>query len=222
MGNEAHREPSMEEILASIRKIISDEEGAQAQEGTPSAQYSEDSFDDFVLEEDAHEDLAEAQAEDEHKTEFQEELSVVEDEDVFESGVEQLPEQPAPPPMAEPGIAFESAPTQFPDTTMESSFSVAPSAPIVEPPVPAEETETMQASPAYEKTTLTDETTADKAAGALGKLISGMDLGGENTLEGMVRELLKPMIKEWLDDNLPKIVEDKVEAEVQRIAKMAR
>ena len=49
-----------------------------------------------------------------------------------------------------------------------------------------------------------------------------MDMGSDNTLEGLVRELLKPMIKEWLDANLPSIVEEKVEAEVQRIARMAR
>jgi len=47
-------------------------------------------------------------------------------------------------------------------------------------------------------------------------------VGSENTLEGLVKELLKPMIKEWLDANLPAIVEDKVEAEVQRIARLAR
>ena len=80
----------------------------------------------------------------------------------------------------------------------------------------------MAASRAYEQTILTDEKTADSAAGSLGKLISKMDLGGDNTIEGLVRELLKPMIKEWLDSNLPQIVEQKVEAEVQRIARMAR
>ena len=49
-----------------------------------------------------------------------------------------------------------------------------------------------------------------------------MDMGGDNTIEGLVREMLKPMMKDWLDANLAKIVEEKVEAEVQRIARMAR
>ena len=80
----------------------------------------------------------------------------------------------------------------------------------------------MPASPAYEHTALTDDSTANAAAGALGKLISKMDLGGDHTLEGLVREMLRPMIKEWLDANLPAIVEEKVEAEVQRISRMAR
>ena len=69
---------------------------------------------------------------------------------------------------------------------------------------------------------LTEETTDHAAAGALARLVSRMDIGSENTLEGLVKELLRPMIKEWLDANLPSIVEDKVEAEVQRIARLAR
>ena len=80
----------------------------------------------------------------------------------------------------------------------------------------------MPASARYQQTVLTDDSTSDAAAGALGKLISKMDFGGDNTIEGLVRELLKPMIKDWLDANLPGIVEEKVEAEVQRIARMAR
>jgi hypothetical protein len=37
-----------------------------------------------------------------------------------------------------------------------------------------------------------------------------------------VRELLRPMMKEWLDANLPAIVEAKVEAELNRIARLSR
>ena len=80
----------------------------------------------------------------------------------------------------------------------------------------------MPASARYQSTVLTDDKTSDAAAGSLGKLMSKMDTGNDNTIEGLVRELLKPMIKEWLDANLPSIVEEKVEAEVQRIARMAR
>jgi cell pole-organizing protein PopZ len=38
----------------------------------------------------------------------------------------------------------------------------------------------------------------------------------------MVRELLKPMLKDWLDENLPTIVEARVEAELERIARLSR
>jgi uncharacterized protein len=42
---------------------------------------------------------------------------------------------------------------------------------------------------------------------------------GETSLEGLARELLKPMLKEWLDSNLPNIVESMVEREISRITK---
>jgi cell pole-organizing protein PopZ len=38
-----------------------------------------------------------------------------------------------------------------------------------------------------------------------------------NTMDGLVRELLKPMLKEWLDANLPQLVERVVAREVARI-----
>ncbi|MEC7622750.1 MAG: DUF2497 domain-containing protein [Pseudomonadota bacterium] len=41
---------------------------------------------------------------------------------------------------------------------------------------------------------------------------------GETSLEGLVREMLRPMLAEWLDANLPGMVEDLVKAEISRIA----
>lgn len=41
---------------------------------------------------------------------------------------------------------------------------------------------------------------------------------GETSLEGLTRELLRPMLAEWLDRNLPEIVERLVKAEIARIA----
>ena len=38
-----------------------------------------------------------------------------------------------------------------------------------------------------------------------------------DTLEGLVRELLKPMLREWLDANLPQVVETMVAREIARI-----
>ena len=40
---------------------------------------------------------------------------------------------------------------------------------------------------------------------------------GENTLDALVREMLRPMLKEWLDANLPDLVERVVAREVARI-----
>ncbi|WP_374408040.1 DUF2497 domain-containing protein [Pelagerythrobacter sp.] len=41
---------------------------------------------------------------------------------------------------------------------------------------------------------------------------------GETSLEGLVREMLRPMLAEWLDTNLPGMVEKMVKAEIARIA----
>ena len=41
---------------------------------------------------------------------------------------------------------------------------------------------------------------------------------GETSLEGMVREMLRPMLANWLDENLPGMVEELVKAEIARIA----
>jgi len=41
---------------------------------------------------------------------------------------------------------------------------------------------------------------------------------GETSLEGLVREMLRPMLAEWLDANLPGMVDKMVQAEIARIA----
>lgn len=42
---------------------------------------------------------------------------------------------------------------------------------------------------------------------------------GETSLEGMTRDLLRPILKDWLDTHLPPIVEAMVEREIMRITK---
>lgn len=49
-------------------------------------------------------------------------------------------------------------------------------------------------------------------------LVSGY-AGEEKTLEGVVRAMLKPLMKEWLDANLPRIVEDMIQAEIRRLSR---
>src|SRR5262249_18634046 len=66
--------------------------------------------------------------------------------------------------------------------------------------------------------------TASAAPGGLPRLAGSLKIAETQgqTVEGVVRELLKPMLKEWLDRNLPSIVEARVEAELERIARLAR
>ncbi|WP_066794966.1 DUF2497 domain-containing protein [Sphingomonas soli] len=52
---------------------------------------------------------------------------------------------------------------------------------------------------------------------ALSRMVVKPDVPGSDTLEGMVREMLKPMLSEWLDANLPRVVESMVAKEISRI-----
>ena len=42
----------------------------------------------------------------------------------------------------------------------------------------------------------------------------------EPTLEDVVREALRPMLKSWLDENLPRVVERMVQAEIERVTRV--
>lgn len=41
----------------------------------------------------------------------------------------------------------------------------------------------------------------------------------EPTLEHVVREAFRPMLKSWLDENLPRVVEGMVEAEIEGVTR---
>lgn len=62
---------------------------------------------------------------------------------------------------------------------------------------------------------------ASKAFHSLSQTVQVSD-GRGRTLEDLVVEMLRPMIKDWLDTNLAQIVEEKVEEEVQRVARRRR
>ena len=66
--------------------------------------------------------------------------------------------------------------------------------------------------------------TAEAASKAFMSLSQSVQIsdGRGSTLEDLVVEMLKPMVKEWLDVNLAEIVEQKVEEEVQRVARRRR
>lgn len=62
------------------------------------------------------------------------------------------------------------------------------------------------------------EVASRSALEALSALIVKPEVHGSDTLEGMVREMLRPMLKDWLDANLPEVVERVVAKEVARIS----
>ncbi len=72
---------------------------------------------------------------------------------------------------------------------------------------------------------IASEETVESSRAALAALaaISSSDASSDDgsngqALENMVREMLRPMLKQWLDDNLPAIIERMVAKEIARIA----
>jgi cell pole-organizing protein PopZ len=161
-------EPSMEEILASIRRIISEEEQ------TPNAAPV---------------------------------LDLTQTDEPAPAPVQHV----APPPVDD-DIVFEAV---EPAVTQEVAF-------VPEPVITAPQPRPVAAEPTGD--VILSNPVANQAAGSLARLAGSLrisDAPGQ-TVEGVVREMLKPMLKDWLDRNLAAIVEARVEAELERIARMSR
>jgi len=54
---------------------------------------------------------------------------------------------------------------------------------------------------------------------SFGALSTSLAARSAEVADGLVREMLRPMLKQWLDENLPAIVERLVRAEIQRVAR---
>ncbi len=68
---------------------------------------------------------------------------------------------------------------------------------------------------------LSSQTNASVAASfeALNQMLSSQN---QETMESLTRELMQPLLKQWLDDNLPTLVEKLVRAEIERVARGGR
>lgn len=199
----AQREPTMEEILASIRKIISEDEVA-----------GEEAMDLGTAAE-------EAPAEEPAPVEAVEEPVAAEPEPAAEPevpGVDLSAFEADPEPEAEPAaeaVAEEPAVEEPVDDGSDVMFVEQEDEPVAPEPEPA------PSLPVSDDGIVAD-AAAQQTAGALGKLMGSMMVSSGNTLDDVVRELLRPMLKEWLDANLPTLVEAEVSRELDRIRRMAR
>jgi hypothetical protein len=62
----------------------------------------------------------------------------------------------------------------------------------------------------------TTKTAVDNAFNSLANTVLG---NNARTLEDLVKEMLRPMLKSWLDDNLPSVVDRIVRAEIERVSR---
>jgi cell pole-organizing protein PopZ len=114
--------------------------------------------------------------------------------------------------------------------TSSASRSVAPAiepnaAPV--PPAPIGEAAAKEAESTAQSSGTHDAqrgelmSTATSAAvdSAFNALAQTVLVHNARTLEDLVREMLRPMLKVWLDDNLPGMVERLVRAEIERVSR---
>jgi cell pole-organizing protein PopZ len=200
-ANKSDQEPSMEEILSSIRRIIADDDedtppakssaGGGAAKAPSKTDFADDNEDEDVLE------LTQVVA---RGRDFAGDEAVDSEEaDVVEDEIE-----------LEPEAAFEPEPEE----------TVAK---------PASNGEMHQAERSMvNEDLLVSEAAASASAGAFAKLAKAAlaseqtpVASGGKTVEAFLSDLLRPMLKEWLDANLEAVVERIVEQEVRKLARRA-
>jgi hypothetical protein len=186
-------EPSMEEILASIRAIIADDRDGARAETSPSEP---------------------------PKSTPPSEPRIVYSNDY-----------PTPPAWATSDDAAPSARSEEPS---EGAAPVEPAAqptpmvvwarPRIEPPPSAPAAEPVSAPSPSEPESgplLSDE--ADRSVATSFEALSAtVALRSTELVDRLTREMLRPMIKTWLDEHLPSLVERLVRAEIQRVARGGR
>jgi uncharacterized protein len=69
---------------------------------------------------------------------------------------------------------------------------------------------------------LVSPSTDQAVAGAFNALIASRFVQTSESMTDMVRDMIRPMLKTWLDDNLPIMVERLVRAEIERVARGGR
>ena len=199
--SDAQQEPSMEEILASIRRIISDDnEQGETNEMQPAVE-------EVVAEEEVVPEEESVKALEEPLPVEESPAPTPEVDDDDDDEVLDLTDMDA----TDPEPLFEEQAYQAP-----VSASPAPTPEPVQPPTPApvEEKESLVSNPQAVET-------MDEFARLGSKLyedVQELPIGnGAVTLEGLVRELVRPMLKEWLDQHLPITVERLVREEIERL-----
>lgn len=112
----------------------------------------------------------------------------------------------------------ESQDTESVDEILELTNAVAPEFDGQEPGRFASQAD-MEGGDMTEKTILSDEAAiaSRNSLAALSALLIRPDDAPSNTLEGLVRDMLRPMLREWLDANLPELVEKVVAKEIARL-----
>jgi uncharacterized protein len=183
-------EPSMEEILASIRQIIADDQSAMTRLTAPPKEETGPPAEPLVI----------APAGDAAGGWI--------DSSAAPGGE---PAVQAPPVTARVGSPAAGAAPEIILAAMSESFAVAPGRNVIAA-IERPEAEDALVSPATDAAVST----------AFSALVASRFLPSNDRLGEMIREMIRPMLKTWLDDNLPILVERLVRAEIERVARGGR
>ena len=193
------QDPSMEDILASIRKILNEEEAAAPPAETAAAPSSIPAEEPLVL---------------------TEEMLVPPPAPAAAPVSAPVPARPALlEPESPPRAQMAAPPAEAaPEPSPPAALSVTPPPPL---PAPVQPRESIQPEPSDG---LVAPATAAAAAAILGQLArtvaaersSPVHRAGPS-IEDVVREELRPMLKDWMDTHLPALMERLVRAEIERV-----
>ncbi|MDO9062681.1 MAG: DUF2497 domain-containing protein [Bradyrhizobium sp.] len=135
------------------------------------------------------------------------------DGDVFELTDDMAVAMEQAPPPPQPQASFRKVEPQDDLEFAEGAARAAPRQPAYEPP-PFE-----SAAPVQQ---ILSHTTVSAVESAFNSLANTVLSNNARTLEDLVKEMLRPMLKNWLDDNLPGLVERIVKAEIERVSRGGR
>jgi cell pole-organizing protein PopZ len=226
-ASSAQREPSMEEILASIRRIIEDNDtgrkqaedsGAIVQDLTPAPK-------PILAELNAYRDELRTDAPDEQpaSTLGARPLEHPASIDV-PSRLALIGERET----AASETAFTSQPAGYQadataEARSEATASVESAHAVEDATAAASDAEPASplADAAATKTAIVSEQTGRQVAAAFGELSEAFASRSKKIFDDKAEEMLRPMLQDWLDNNLPTLVERLVREEIERVARGA-
>jgi cell pole-organizing protein PopZ len=207
-GNKTEQEPSIEEILASIRQIISDDD-----ETRPAGDIelpAEEKFDIPVYKPDVKEEKP--------RDSFAEILELT-NEVGGEEKVFDMSEKKFEMPLHQPDEMTEPRSRQ---SDIDLSFSEEP----------ARKSSLDLSAGQGDVDALFSEPAANATTEAFSRLLGNIPVereenkrlyaDGRITLEDIAKDLLRPMLRQWVDDHMPALVERLVEKELEKLARQAR
>jgi cell pole-organizing protein PopZ len=121
----------------------------------------------------------------------------------------------------------DSAPASFQKVDPQDDLEFAePPSPLSRPVPPAPQPSVSSAgfsnpapTPQLQAAQILSHSTVSAVESAFNTLANTVLSNNARTLEDLVKEMLRPMLKSWLDDNLPGLVERIVKAEIERVSR---